>query len=208
MRSSPMLRYLSLFFETLAVWLFFVNIQYSEACIALGCYTILACCAEAHRARGGLPSPYLNDRVVLLASTIAYPLVFLMYLPSKVAWFTTVLLVCLALLSLAWGILRHVGEDPLSCEVCARIFLSAATVAYCSAIEPSPDEQMEPVYYSYIRALAIFQILGSALAFVLSLSIGWSRARAGNYGVVESQEIREPIINAPVPSLNTGREEN
>ena len=193
-----MLRYLSLFFETLAVWLFFIYVRYSEACIGLGCYTILGCCAEARRARGGSADLYLYDRVVFLASTIAYPLVFFMYLPAEVAWFTTVLLVCLALLALAWGMLKRVGENPLACEVCARIFLSAAAVTYCSAIEPSPDEQMEPVYYSYIRALAIFQILGSALAFVLSFSIGWSRARDGKYGVLESEEIAEPIINAPL----------
>tara|TARA_E500000331_G_C17034761_1_gene616754 strand:- start:20 stop:592 length:573 start_codon:yes stop_codon:yes gene_type:complete len=179
-----LVRYAALLAETLAVWCFFVYVEYAQACVALGVYAMFACCAEAQRARGNA-GPVLDGAVFALWLTVHLTCA-LLWIPSRIDWTTTVLLAVFASMCAGTFYMKWSGGSIVFMEVYGRITATAALVNYANDISPPPDHRMDPAHYAWIKALAIFHIIGSALAFVLSMSLAAARVQDGKYGVLEN----------------------
>ena len=181
-----MIRLIPLLFETFTVWWFFALAEYAEASVAIAWVVFFSCNLEVARARG----QNCDRRAKLFP--VAWSGVFIFattrFIPNQLNWPALVMLSIFALVCVGSAFVWRSGQDLKYMEVYVRLLGSAAIVTYVENVDPVPDKQISIEYYSWIKALALFYLIGVTLAYVFTFALAASRTQDSKYGILEDSD--------------------
>ena len=170
-----MIRLIPLLFETFTVWWFYALAGYAEASVAIAWVVFFSCNIEFARARG--ENCDKRTKFFPVAWSGVFIFVITRFIPTQLKWPALVMLSIFALVCVGSAFMWSSGQDLKYMEVYVRVLGSAALVAYVENVDPVPDKQIPIEYYSWVKALALFYLIGATLAYVLTFALAASRAQ-------------------------------
>ena len=179
-------RFLALLLEEMVVWYLYVLFAYAEACLAFSFMVLFLVSLEVQRARGQCTA--FTAKAAFVTWVAVYSISCLMYIPNRVNDAALVLFSIFCVIALAGAIMYKINRDMVYVEIYGRLIAAAAFLNYAASISPSPDHRMDLVYYAWVKSLCIFFLIGTTMAYVLSLSFVISRWQDKTYGVLQNAD--------------------